>query len=103
VVTTVIAEDLQTVWAMAEAPDGRLFLTERAGHVRTIVRDQLVPEPWAELTVHEVAGDEAGLMGIAIDPDFGSNGFVYLCYSTSDAPRIVTNRVVRMRDIGGVG
>ena len=102
-IVTVIAQGLQTVWALAEAPDGRLFVTEHGGLVRTIVEGELAHEPWPELAVHEVLGDEAGLMGVAIDPDFASNGFVYLCYSMETAPRTVVNRVVRMRDSSGVG
>jgi len=102
-IVTAIAQGLQTVWALAEAPDGRLFVTEHGGLVRTIVEGELAHEPWPELAVHEVLRDEAGLMGVAIDRDFALNGFVYLCYSIETAPRTVVNRVVRMRDSSGVG
>jgi len=53
---------LEVVWAMEFAPDGRLFVTERPGRVRTIAPDGTVsPEPWASLTVHHEG--ESGLMG----------------------------------------
>ena len=56
-IVTVIAQGLQTVWALAEAPDGRLVVTEHGGLVRTIVEGEFAHEPWPELAVHEVLGD----------------------------------------------
>ena len=44
-IVTVIARGLQTVWALAEAPDGRLVVTEHGGLVRTIVEGEFAHEP----------------------------------------------------------
>src|SRR4029450_11502849 len=65
----VIARGLETVWSLAFAPDGRLFVTERPGRIRVIAKDTLAPEPWATIPVREsaTAGIESGLMGLAID------------------------------------
>jgi glucose/arabinose dehydrogenase len=46
--------------------------------------------------------EEDGLLGLALDPEFARNGFVYLYYSYTSSGR-VQNRVVRMRDADGVG
>src|SRR5687768_951981 len=85
----VVARNLETVWSMAFAPDGRLFVTERPGRVRVITRDSLRAEPWAVIPVHESAANniESGLMGLAIDPQFDRNRRVYVCYTVSESGR----------------
>src|SRR5206468_5111172 len=59
-------------------------------------------EPWATLGVSAQVGAERGLLGIAVDPDFARNAFVYLYYSypTGGGSR---NKLVRMRDQNGRG
>jgi glucose/arabinose dehydrogenase len=75
----VVATGLDTPWALAFAPDGRIFVTERAGRIRVVKDGALQPEPWMTLQVAEVS--EAGLMGLAIDPNFADNRFVYVAYT----------------------
>ena len=103
--TIVIGLDIP--WAVDLAPDGRLFVTERAGRVR-IVRIQgeaatVQVEPWATLAVRVSPNTERGLLGIALDPQFSANGFVYLYYSYRGPGTSTLNRLVRMRDANGVG
>jgi len=66
---------------MAFAPDGRLFFNElRGGRVRVITADgELLPEPFATVEVAE--GDEWGLIGLAFDPDYETNRYVYVLYT----------------------
>jgi aldose sugar dehydrogenase len=99
----VIAQNLQTVWALAFAPDGRLFLTERGGRIRIIQKDRLLPEPWATIPVLEssVTGTETGLMGIAIDPAFARNRRVYACYTHPGPPPV--NRIAVLTEDNGGG
>jgi glucose/arabinose dehydrogenase len=63
---------------------------------------RLLPEPLATLQVAAV--DEGGLMGLATDPHFAMNGFLYVCYTTRKAGQLV-NRVARLtvrdRQAGG--
>lgn len=104
---TTIVTGLEIPWAVDLAPDGRLFVTERAGRVR-IVRLQgstatLQAEPWATLPARASANTERGLLGIALDPRFAQNGFVYLYYSYRGPGTTTLNRLVRMRDANGVG
>ena len=88
------------------APDGRLFVTERAGRVRIV---QLGPngglraEGWATLPASTIPDGEKGLLGIALDPDFARTGFVYLYYSYLLPNGATRNKVVRMRDADGRG
>jgi glucose/arabinose dehydrogenase len=76
-----IASNLQTIWSLAFAPDGRLFVAERPGRIRVIKNDQLQREPWATIPVYEKRGFEAGLMGMTVDPEFESNRRVYICFT----------------------
>jgi glucose/arabinose dehydrogenase len=101
-----VASGLEAPWAVALAPDGRLFVTERPGRVR-IVRlgpgGGLDARPWATLPARANPDAERGLLGMALDPDFARNGFVYLYYSYAGAGGATLNRLVRMHDSGGVG
>jgi glucose/arabinose dehydrogenase len=101
-----IASGLEAPWSVALAPDGRLFVTERPGRVR-IVRlgagGGLQEQPWATVRARANPDAERGLLGIALDPDFARNGFVYLYYSYAGAGGTTINRLVRMRDRSGVG
>lgn len=91
-----IATKLDTPWAIDFAPDGRIFFTERSGQVRVIKDGKLQSESWAKIAVVETG--ESGLMGLALDPNFTQNHYVYLAYTyRNDGGRLI-NRLVRYRD-----
>ncbi len=92
----VVASNLEVPWALAFAPDGRLFFTERPGRLRVMVEGQLQPDPVATFPVVARAGDESGLMGLAIDPDFPNNGFIYVMYSYRNSQGQIRNRISRL-------
>src|ERR1044071_3768208 len=77
--------------AMEIAPDGRIFVCEQTGRLRVIKNGVLLPTPFVTLTV-DPAG-ERGLLGIAFDPAFATNNFVYVYYTVPIEPR--HNRVSR--------
>ena len=83
---------------MAFAPDGRLFVAEQGGTLRVIKDGALLQTPFLSVPVDE--NGERGLLGIAFDPDFTSNGFVYVYY-TATAPS-AHNRVSRFVAAGDV-
>lgn len=64
---------------LAIAPDGRIFITEKGGTVRIVENGVLLPQPF--YTVQTQVPNERGLDGIILDPDFDSNGYVYLYYT----------------------
>lgn len=97
----VFATGLETPWGMSFAPDGRLFVTERAGRVRVVERGRLRPTPWATLPVAFTRG--AGLLGIAVAPDFARSRAVYVAATFPAAGGGLENRVVRLTDRAGVG
>lgn len=76
---------------LAFAPDGRIFVTQQNGLLRIIKDGVLLTTPFLTLTV-DGAG-ERGLIGIAIDPDFAENQFIYLYYTVPGTP--AHNRVSR--------
>ncbi len=90
----VVAANLEVPWALAFAPDGRLFFTERPGRIRVIVDGQLLAMPVAVLPAVTTA--ESGLMGLAIDPDFQENGFIYVMYTLRNPRGQLFNRVSRL-------
>lgn len=88
---TVIADGLTVPWAIDFAVDGRIFFTERGGAVRVIQNDTLLSEPALQL---DTGFAEGGLLGLALDPDFETNHYLYLYYTYTDF--IFTyNKVVR--------
>ncbi|MCK5940943.1 MAG: PQQ-dependent sugar dehydrogenase [Planctomycetes bacterium] len=93
---------LDSATAMAFTPDGRLLLTERAtGNIRVFADGQLQATPWATIAVHSGGlWAEAGLIGIAVDPDFLNNGYVYVYYT---APGGTENSIARLQEQNGVG
>jgi glucose/arabinose dehydrogenase len=94
-----VATGLEIPWSMAFAPDGRLFVTERPGRVRII--DATFRTSELALTMDDVFTQaEAGLLGIALDPEFSQNRLVYLYYSARLAAGGGVNRVVRYREAG---
>jgi glucose/arabinose dehydrogenase len=91
-----VAGGLDTPWAIAWLPDGRALVTERPGRVRLLsASGKLREQPVGEVDVVESDGSESGLLGIAIDPEFAANGFVYLYRTVASG-----NEVARYRFAG---
>ena len=84
--------------AMAFAPDGRLFVCLQGGQVRVIKNGTLLANSFVTIPVN--SSGERGLLGIAFDPSFASNQFIYLYYTTNTAP--IHNRVSRFTANGDV-
>jgi len=87
-----VLTNLEIPWSLAFAPDGRLFVTERPGRVRIVNMSTFTSE--VALTLNVYAQGEAGLLGIALDPGFAQNNFVYLYYSVPSGGGAV-NRIER--------
>lgn len=93
-VETVIP-NLEVVWSIVWAPDGRMLFTERPGRVRVYESGKLRPQPLFVVPDVEPRG-ESGLMSIALHPQFASNHFLYLSYAYNSGGTQV--RVVRYRE-----
>ena len=93
---TLVANGLSNPTAMAFAPDGRLFVAQQEGQLRVIKNGALLPTPFLTLTVNSAG--ERGLLGVAFDPAFATNQWVYVYYT---APRpAIHNRVSRFTASG---
>jgi aldose sugar dehydrogenase len=91
-----VASGLNTPWAIDFASDGRIFITERPGRIRIVAAGQLRAEAWMTLDV--ATGGESGLLGLALDPKFSENRFVYVAYSYRTGIFAMRNRLVRLRE-----
>ncbi len=95
---TLVASGLRSPTAMQFAPDGRLFVCEQTGALRVIKNGALLSAPFLTLSVN--SSGERGLLGVAFDPDFISNQFVYVYYTTASNP--IHNRISRFTANGDV-
>lgn len=89
---TVFVSGLSNPWDLAFLPNADMIFTERGGKIslrRTSGVVSTVGQP-----TDVVASGEGGLLGLAVDPDFASNRFVYTCFS-SNRGGTNDNRVVR--------
>jgi glucose/arabinose dehydrogenase len=94
---TTLATGLNNPSAMELAPDGRIFVLEQAGNVRVVGPNGLQAAPFLSLSVD--SSGERGLLGIAFDPDFLTNHFLYLYYTTN-AGGFTHNRLSRFTAAG---
>lgn len=97
---SIAARGLDDPSDLAIAPDGRVFVAERAGRVRVVGPEGLRDPAALELDGVAVS-DEAGLTAIALHPDFDRNGYVYLAYTIEgrDGPVF---RIARFRERNGI-
>jgi len=75
-VTTIVG-NLDTVWGIDFLPDGSMIFTERPGRVSKFKNG--VKSIIGQIGVEERG--ESGLMGIAVDPDFTTNKFIYVIHT----------------------
>jgi glucose/arabinose dehydrogenase len=69
--------------AIAQAPDGRFFVAQQGGALRVVTAaGTLLSTPFIQLTVDP--NGERGLIGVTLHPNFASNGWVYLYYTTPE-------------------
>ena len=94
-----VVTNLEVPWSMAFAPDGRLFVTERPGRVRIVSVAGASSELALTLDDPFTQG-EAGVLGLALDPDFATSRFVYVYYTARTGTGAAVNRVVRYREAG---
>ena len=74
-----VGSGLNVPWEMAFLPDGRALFTERDGKVRMIENQKIQPGNLLEIDVPQHI--KMGMLGLAIDPSFTANQYVYLAYN----------------------
>ncbi len=86
---------------MTFAPDGRLFVAEQGGALRIVKGNQLLATPFLDISDRVDSSGARGLLGIAFDPEFSTNKYVYLYYTQKATSTTLThNRVVRFTASG---
>ncbi len=75
--------------------------TERPGRIRVIRDGQLQSETWMNLEVANVG--EGGLLGLALDPGFNQNHYVYVAYTYRSNSGELKNQLVRLREDQATG
>ena len=93
-----VAENLTIPWSIDWLPDGTALFTERNGNLRAIQNGELLQEPLLTLGV---GAGEGGLLGVAVDPDFEQNNYIYLYYTYTEFIT-TSNKVVRYQLTDGV-
>jgi glucose/arabinose dehydrogenase len=94
------AEGLENPWGLAFLPGGRMLVTERPGRMRIVGTDGTLSAPLAGLPAVD-ARAQGGLLDVALDPGFASNGLVYWSYSEPREPGVNNTAVARGRFVDG--
>jgi glucose/arabinose dehydrogenase len=99
---TTLQSGLRLPWDVAPLPDGRMLVSERVGNL--LVYQGTAPGA-LQLANNPVVGTrengEGGLMGIAVDPSFSTNSFIYVCASRDDEGQY-RNQVLRYKLVGNL-
>lgn len=91
----VIAENLNVPWAIDISDEGKLYFTERSGSIRIIEGGKLNPQPLITFRTPFLSQGEGGLTGIALDPNYSKNRYIYVMHLYAESNKIY-NRVVRL-------
>ena len=94
----IVAEGLFVPWSIVFTDNNRMLFTERNGNLRVIENNVLKEKPLMDF--EEVASKgEAGLLGLAVDPNYPINKLLYVAYafSSDDGMKV---KVVRYTDEG---
>ena len=100
----VVATSFVLPTAAAFTPDGRIFVAQKGGAIKVVKNGVLLAEPLLEISDINTFGDR-GLLGLAVDPNFASNGYIYVSYAHENSPGVnfagpKTGRIVRFTVVG---
>ncbi len=102
--TTVVVEKLELPWDMAFMQDGTMFFTEKCKGLSVRLPNKSINKlhglggttGYAASSADLFCDGQAGMMGVAVDPEFAKNRFIYV-YSSSKLNDKLGNRVMRMK------
>jgi len=81
---TELVTGLNQPTAFRQMPDGRIFIAEKSGAIKVYQDNQLDPQPLITLLVLQSdTNEERGLLGIEPDPNFATNGYLYVAYTSA--------------------
>lgn len=76
-----VANGVDLPVALAWLPDGRILLAEKGGMLKLIDNGLIYARPVIDLREEVNDFVDRGLLGLAVDPNFTANGFIYLMYA----------------------
>ena len=91
-----VVDALVQPWSIAFLPNGDWLITERPGRLRIVRNGKLLPQA-VEGTPKVFTSTQAGLLEVALHPDFATNRFLYLTYSKPGVGDESTTALVRGR------
>lgn len=90
----VVASGLNTPVDFRFLPDDRIVVAEKAGAIKLVENGTVRAQPLITLPVSTLG--ERGISGLAVDPDFAENGYLYVAYTNTN----VRNRLSRLTVVG---
>jgi glucose/arabinose dehydrogenase len=72
------------VYLTAPAGDARLFIVEQPGRIRIVKAGQLLATPFLDISARVAYGGERGLLSMAFDPAYASNGFFFVYFTNAN-------------------
>ena len=85
-----LVSGLQRPTDLVDMGGGQMLVLEQPGRVRIIKDKLLLPDPFLDITSRVGStGNEQGLLGIALHPDFAANGLFYLDYTNLDGDTVI--------------
>ena len=95
--TSLVADGLESPTAIAFAPDGRLFIAERAGRIRVVRDGRLLSEP--AISLADTMGAEGQLLAIALDPQFERTHYAFAIYTAPARSGALAFTLARFREV----
>lgn len=93
--TSVVASGMDNPVFLAAPPgDARLFIVERPGRIRIVQNGGLLVQPFLDIGALVSPAGEGGLLSLAFDPQFDSNGYFYVCFTDLDENIVVARYTV---------
>jgi glucose/arabinose dehydrogenase len=78
---------LSNPWDVAFLGDGTMYFDQRSGPIQVRLTDGTINNI---VTPSDIAASgESGMLGLAVDPNFGANKFIYACYTATNDNRVV--------------
>ncbi len=93
-----VADNLYVPWSIVFTDPDRILITERNGKLR-IIQNGILSEKPLKIFEEVSSNGEEGLMGLALDPDYKENKFIYLSYAYGGSDKMSV-KVVRFKDEG---
>ena len=95
-----VAENINTGWAFAFLPNGKILVTERGGNLLVLGADGSKSPPVTGLPPVDARG-QGGLLDVALDPDFATNSVIYWSFAEPQAEGANNTAVARGRFVDG--